>query len=77
MSAQPTVVRPAQRKCSSIAYLFWALFGLWGVHQFYLGRRVRGVLYLLTLGLFGVGAAVDLFTIPRQVRRVNGRLGLS
>jgi TM2 domain-containing membrane protein YozV len=53
MSAQPTVVRPAQRKCSSIAYLFWALFGLWGVHQFYLGRRVRGVLYLLTLGLFG------------------------
>ena len=60
-----------QPKVSAIAYLFWALFGLWGMHQFYLGRRVRGTVYLLTLGLFGVGTALDLFTLRRQVQRVN------
>ena len=63
-----------QPKANAIAYLLWMLFGLWGVHQFYLGRRARGVLYLSTLGLFGLGTILDLFTLRRQVRRVNARL---
>ena len=74
MTVQPIAVPAPPRKDSGIAYLLWVLFGLWGLHQFYLGRPARGVLYLLTLGLFGVGTVLDLFTMPRQVRRANARL---
>lgn len=49
----------------------WALFGLLGVHHFYLGKVGRGVGYLLTLGWLGIGLVIDLFTIPAQVRMVN------
>ncbi len=74
MSPHPPAVTTPLPKGSGVAYLFWALFGLWGLHQFYLNRPGRGVLYLLTLGLFGIGTVLDLFTLPRQVRRANARL---
>lgn len=56
-----------------IAYLFWvATFVLIaGLQHFYLGKPVRGVIWLLTWGLFGVGTLIDLFTLPAQVRKVN------
>jgi hypothetical protein len=44
-----------------------------GIHRFYLGRPVSGVLYLLTWGFFGVGTVVDLFLIPRMVEDENVR----
>ena len=37
------------------------LFGWAGFHYFYLGRYVRGVVYMLTFGLFGYGWLVDCF----------------
>lgn len=43
----------------------WALLvslGLFGAHHFYVGRWQRGLLYLCTLGLFGVGVIYDYFT---------------
>tara|TARA_A100001015_G_scaffold14371_1_gene16797 strand:+ start:289 stop:711 length:423 start_codon:yes stop_codon:yes gene_type:complete len=43
-----------------LGYLFWVL-GFLGVHRFYFGRPVSGVLYLLTLGGFGVAWLLDLF----------------
>lgn len=53
-----------------IAYLLWAVGGLGtlGLHRFYLRRYGTGVLWLLTGGLFGFGAIVDLFRIPTMVR---------
>ncbi len=58
-------------KSLGIAYLFWFFFGLLGIHWFYLGKTGRGVLWLLTGGLLGVGWLVDLFMLPSQVRQVN------
>ena len=44
---------------------FWlCLFlGIFGVHKFYEGKIGMGILYICTLGLFGIGWIVDLIII--------------
>jgi TM2 domain-containing membrane protein YozV len=44
---------------------------LFGVHRFYLGKWVSGVLYLLSGGLFGVGYLYDYWTLNSQVSEIN------
>lgn len=59
-------------KETGLAYVFLLLFGGLGVHQFYLGKVGRGLLYIFTVGGFlGILPLIDLFTLPSQVRRVN------
>ena len=60
-----------ERKDLVISYVLLILVGFLGIHQFYLGNIVRGLLYLVTLGFLGVMLVWDLFTLPAQVRRVN------
>lgn len=64
------------QKDVGIAYLCWlaSFFLVSGIQHFYLGKPVRGVIWLLTLGLFGIGTLIDLFTLPAQVRKVNYEL---
>ena len=53
----------------------WALLtflGLFGVHRFYLGKIVSGVVYLLTGGLFGIGVIYDFVTLNEQIDDLNG-----
>lgn len=38
--------------------------GIFGVHHFYLQRYLNGVLYALTLGLFGFGWIFDMLRLP-------------
>ncbi len=56
-----------------VAYLLWFFLGILGIHHFYLGKVGRGLLWLLTGGLLGIGLLVDLFTLPSQVRQVNAQ----
>lgn len=60
-------------KGTGTAYALWLanLFGVAGLHRFYLGRPVSGVLYLLTWGFLGLGSFLDLFLIPNMVRDWN------
>jgi TM2 domain-containing membrane protein YozV len=56
-------------------YALWVL-GFLGAHHFYAGRKFHGVAYLLTLGLFGVGWAVDLLRMPFLVTRRDDDISL-
>lgn len=53
------------------AYLLAIFLGFFGAHYFYLERFNWGLLYLLTLGLFGVGWLIDILRLPCLVSRFN------
>ena len=60
----------------SLVYILWGLgfFGLCGLHRFYLGKPVSGIIWFLTFGGFFIGQIVDLFLIPRMVQERNNYL---
>lgn len=45
--------------------------GVAGLHRFYLGKWVTGLLWLATGGLFFIGTIYDLLTLPGQVEEAN------
>ena len=68
---------PRVHPTPGIAYLLWCLclVGFCGIHRFYLGRPLTGLLWLFTGGLLFVGQVIDLFLIPGMVADANRRLG--
>lgn len=53
-------------------------FGYLGIHRFYTSKTKSGLLYLFTLGVFGIGWIVDIililtdkFTIPEKITNNN------
>lgn len=55
---------PSGKRCDKwIAFLLCLFLGCIGAHRFYEGKVGTGILYLLTLGLCGFGALVDLIII--------------
>lgn len=66
-----------ETKSTGVGYLLLglSLFGAAGIHRFYLGRPISGLLYFFTFGVFGIGTVVDLFLLPRMVEEENIRLG--
>ncbi|MBI1723826.1 MAG: NINE protein [Gemmatimonadetes bacterium] len=63
-------------KDKNTAYILWAasFVGVCGLQRIYVGKLGTGLLYLFTLGLFGVGQFIDLFLIPGMVEDANNRL---
>jgi len=53
-----------------IGYVLW-LFGFLGAHRFYYGRKVSGLIYLFSGGIFGIGWLIDLFLMPSLDRRAD------
>jgi TM2 domain-containing membrane protein YozV len=62
-------------KSTKTAYLLWILgiFGCLGLHQFYLRKHEKGILYILTLGGFGMSTLLDLFRMSNQVKSANSQ----
>ena len=57
-----------------VSYLLCLIFP--GMHRIYLGKYFSGVLYIFTLGFFGIGTFIDLLLMPTLVQEANdlGRL---
>jgi|TARA_Y100001933_G_scaffold261824_2_gene317448 TM2 domain-containing membrane protein YozV len=52
----------------------WALLtftGVFGLHRLYMGKVFTGLLYLFTLGLFGIGLLYDYWTLNEQLSTLN------
>ncbi len=43
-----------------IAFLLCLFFGPFGIHKFYEGKILLGIVYIFTCGIFGIGVIVDL-----------------
>ena len=56
----------------SVAWVLLTFLGLFGVHRMYLGKWITGLLYLVTLGLFGIGYLYDYWTLNDQIAIRNG-----
>lgn len=55
----------------NIAWLLLIFVGVFGVHRFYMGKWLTGLLYLCTGGLFLVGIVYDMWTLNDQVTLIN------
>jgi TM2 domain-containing membrane protein YozV len=55
----------------SVAWVLLTFLGLFGVHRMYVGKWFTGILYLLTLGLAGIGYLYDYWTLNDQIAIKN------
>lgn len=55
----------------SVAWILLTFLGLLGIHRMYMGKWFTGILYLCTLGLFGIGYLYDYWTLNDQITIVN------
>ena len=73
----PGMDRAADRKYEkgpwnyNLAWVLLTFLGFFGIHRFYLGKWITGIVWLLTVGLFGLGYLYDLWTLNGQVSEAN------
>ena len=73
----PGMSREATQKFSegpvdyNIAWLLLTFLGAFGIHRFYQGKWISGIIYLLTGGLFLVGVIYDFWTMNEQIDFIN------
>lgn len=73
----PSLERSAENRYAAgeydytLAWLLLTFLGLFGVHRFYLGKWISGLLYLISGALFGVGYLYDYWTLNGQVSELN------
>ena len=73
----PGMDRTADIKYSSgnkdytVSWILLTFLGIFGIHRFYLGKWVTGLIWLLSGGLFLLGLLYDLWTLNDQIDEVN------
>ena len=55
----------------SVAWILQTFLGVFGIHRFYMGKWITGLLYLVTGGLFVIGWIYDFWTLNQQISERN------
>jgi TM2 domain-containing membrane protein YozV len=55
----------------NVTWILLTFLGLFGIHRFYMGKWLSGILYLFTAGIFGIGYIYDYWTLNGQITVVN------
>ncbi|MDM8522921.1 TM2 domain-containing protein [Desulfococcaceae bacterium HSG8] len=55
----------------NIAWILLTFIGIFGIHKFYMGKLIIGIVYLLTGGIFLVGIVYDFWTLNDQIHIIN------
>lgn len=65
-------------RSKSTAFLLTLLgiIGVAGLQYLYLGKPLKGLLWFFTVGIFGIGTLVDIFTIGSVVEAHNTKIEL-
>jgi TM2 domain-containing membrane protein YozV len=59
----------------TVAWVLLTFVGVFGIHRFYQEKWLSGAIYLLTVGLFGVGIVYDFWTLNDQISFENAEAG--
>lgn len=57
----------------NLAWILLTFLGIFGIHRFYMGKWVSGLIYLLTVGIFGLGVVYDWCTLNDQIDDIHRR----
>jgi TM2 domain-containing membrane protein YozV len=74
----PSMDRSADRRYRSgpvdynVSWILLTFLGIFGVHRFYMGKWITGILYLFTAGFFLIGIIYDYWTLNDQIDELNG-----
>ncbi|HEX5677790.1 MAG TPA: TM2 domain-containing protein [Alcanivorax sp.] len=55
----------------NITWILLTFLGIFGLHRFYMGKWITGIIYLLTGGLFLIGILYDYWTLNEQISSKN------
>ncbi len=55
----------------TLAWILLTFVGVFGIHRFYQGKMVSGLIYLFTGGLFVAGIVYDFWTLNDQISQEN------
>lgn len=53
------------------AWIMLTFLGVFGIHRFYLGKWISGLIYLATGGLFLLGVIYDYWTLNDQIDELH------
>ncbi len=57
----------------NVTWILLVFLGFFGIHRFYLGKILTGVLWFFTGGFFLMGYLYDLLTLNDQIHAVNSQ----
>ena len=57
----------------NVAWALLTFLGIFGVHRFYMGKWLSGILYFFTGGLALIGIIYDYWTLNDQLTLINNR----
>lgn len=55
----------------NLAWICLTFLGVFGVHRFYQGKIITGLLYLISGAFLGIGLVYDFWTLNEQIDEVN------